>query len=267
MFDLILRSVGDLLNIIQIFGSKIIQFYQEAGRVAILFVSIIKNLPSALKYHKLFFHQAFEIGVHSLLLVISIAFFTGAVLAYQSAEHMVKLMPLTFLGVSTYKMMTLELGPVLTGVIMAGRYGASVSAELGTMRVTEQISALESMAIDPVKYLAVPRFLASLLMLPICVIFADVTGIFSGFMIANTFFNVSTGEYFNEIQNFFKMKDIVMGLVKTLVFGGIISLIGCYVGFNTYGGAEGVGRATVRAFVISSVLILIADLLVAMMIL
>jgi len=251
----------------QILGSKIIQFFQEAGKTTILLLSIIKNIPSMLKYHRLFFHQAFEIGVHSLLLVVSIAFFTGAVLTYQSAEHMVQMIPLTYLGVSTYKMMTLELGPVLTGVIMAGRYGASISAEIGTMRVTEQISALESMAIDPVKYLAVPRFMAAALMLPVCVLFADITGVFSGFMMSNLFFDVSWGEYFNGIQDFFKIKDIVMGLVKTFVFGGIISLIGCYVGFNTYGGAEGVGKATVRAFVISSVLILVADLLVAMMIL
>lgn len=198
-----------------------------------------------------------------MLLIVSIAFFTGAVTAYQSGEQMVKLVPLNYLGLSVYKMMTMELGPVLTGIIMAGRYGASVSAELGTMKVTEQLDALESMAIDPVRFLAVPRFAASVAMLPIAVIFADFIGIMGGYLISIAAFDISFHQFFNEINIHFKISDITMGLVKSLTFGMIISIIGTYVGFSTRGGAEGVGKATVKAFVISSVLILIADLMVA----
>lgn len=253
-----------MLNLIQILGKITLKILQEAGKISLLFISILKNSIYIFKDNKLFFTQAYEIGVKSLLLIIGIAFFMGTVTAYQSAEQMVKLVPLTYLGLSVYKMITMELGPVLTGVIMAGRYGSSIAAEIGTMKVTEQIDALKSMAIDPVRYLAVPRFLAAIVMIPIAVIFADLVGIFGGFLISNLFFDVGIPEFFNEINNYFKITDITMGLTKALVFGAIISVIGTYVGFNTNGGAEGVGKATVRAFVISSVLILIADLLVAM---
>ncbi|MBN1968128.1 MAG: ABC transporter permease [Candidatus Delongbacteria bacterium] len=241
----------------------VIDFLETSGRLTIMFYDIVINLPTVFKNKKLYFDQAYEIGIRSLLLIISIAFFTGAVTAYQSGEQMVKLVPLNYLGLSVYKMMTMELGPVLTGIIMAGRYGSSVAAELGTMKVTEQIDALDSMAINPIMYLAVPRFLATMTMLPIAVIFADFIGIFGGYLISNLFFDLNFYDYFNEVNNHFSISDITMGLVKSIFFGLIISLIGCFVGFTTEGGAEGVGKATVKAFVISSVLILIADLVVA----
>jgi len=256
-----------MMNFLQSLGRLMLGFLAETGKVAFLLSDILKNSFYLPKDRKLFFAQAYEIGIRSLVLIVCIAFFTGMVVAYQSGEQMVKMMPLTYLGLTVYKMMTMELGPVLTGIIMAGRYGSSVAAELGTMKVTEQIDALKSMAIDPVRYLGVPRFFGAMLMLPVCVIFADVMGIFGGFAISNLAYGVSIPEYVNEIQNYFKIMDIAIGLVKSLVFGAIISLIGCYVGFGTYGGAEGVGKATVRSFVITSVLILISDLLVAMMML
>lgn len=255
------------MDFLQILGRKMLSFLAETGKVTVLFLEIIKNFHYLAKDRKLFFAQAYEIGIRSLMLVVCIAFFTGTVLAYQSGEQMVKMMPLTYLGLTVYKMMTMELGPVLTGIIMAGRYGSSVAAELGTMTVTEQIDALKSMAIDPVRYLAVPRFFAAVIMMPICVIFADLMGLFGGFVISNIFFDVSLPEFTNEIQNYFKVMDITIGLVKAFVFGGINALIGCYVGFSTFGGAEGVGKSTVRSFVISSVLLLISDLLVAMIML
>ena len=161
-------------------------------------------------------------------------------------------------------MMVMELGPVLTGVIMAGRYGASIAAETGTMKVTEQIDALKSMAIEPIEFLAVPRFVAAVIMLPIAVIFSNFVGIMGGFLISHLFFNLNFHEFFNQVQNYFDMMDITIGLVKTAVFGGIISTVGIYVGFEAKGGAEGVGKATVKAFVLSSVLILIADLVIAL---
>ncbi len=260
----IVRTTTKKMKTVGRIGAKIIFIFQEAGKLTVLIAAILRNIIYLFKDRKLFFQQAYEIGIKSLLLIVCIAFFTGLVTAYQSAEQMVKLVPLTYLGLSVYKMMTLELGPVLTGIIMAGRYGASISAEIGTMKVTEQIDALSSMAIDPIRFLAVPRFLASVFMMPITVIFADFVGVMGGFLISNIFFGVNIYEYFNQINEHFKYIDISIGLVKAIVFGAIISLIGCFVGFNTSGGAEGVGKATVRAFVYSSVLILIGDLLVAM---
>lgn len=245
-------------------GAAVLKTLSETGKVSILLANTLVESKNVFKDRKLFFAQAYEIGFSSLLLIISIAFFTGAVTAYQMAAQMVKLVPLTFLGLSVHKMMTMELGPVLTGIIMSGRYGSSIAAELGTMKVTEQIDALKAMAINPIRYLAVPRITASFIMLPIVVIFANLIGIFGGFLIANMFFDLGLAAYFNEVRNHFDLADIFMGVIKAFVFGGIFSLIGCYVGFNTTGGAEGVGKATVRAFVISSVLILISDLIVAM---
>lgn len=248
-------------------GRLTLKLARETGRVSLLTSQIILHSKYFFKDRKLFFAQAYEVGVKSLILIISIAFFTGTVLAYQSALQIKQLMPLTYLGLTVYKLMTLELGPVLTGVIMAGRYGSSIAAELGTMAVTEQIDALKSMSIDPVRYLGLPRFMASMTMLPVAVVFANLIGIIGGYVISFLFFNVTWPEYINEMRNHFDTYDITVGLIKTFVFGAIIAIIGCYVGFHTYGGAEGVGKATVKAFVISSVLILIFDLILAIVLL
>ena len=248
----------------EIIGRFYISFFAEAGKYTVLTKNIFLKSFTVFKRRDLFFNQAFEVGVKSIILIVSVAFFTGTVTAYQTGAQMVNLVPLTYLGVSVFKMMTMELGPVLTGVIMAGRYGASIAAEMGTMKVTEQIDALKSMAIEPIEFLAVPRFVAAVIMLPIAVIFANFIGVMGGFLISNLFFDLNFHEFFNEVQNHFETMDITIGLVKTAVFGGIISTVGSYVGFEARGGAEGVGKATVKAFVLSSVLILIADLVIAL---
>lgn len=255
------------MKFFEIIGRFYISFFVEAGKYINLSKSTFLKSFTVLKRRDLFFNQAFEVGVKSIILIISVAFFTGTVTAYQTGEQMVDLVPLTYLGVSVYKMMVMELGPVLTGVIMAGRYGASIAAEIGTMKVTEQIDALKSMAIEPIEFLAVPRFVAAIIMLPIAVIFANFIGVMGGFLISHIFFDLNFNEFFNEVQNYFDMMDITIGLVKTAVFGGIISTVGIYVGFEARGGAEGVGKATVKAFVLSSVLILIADLVIALIML
>ena len=252
------------MKIFEIIGRFYISFFVEAGKYTVLTKNIFLKSFTVFKRRDLFFNQAFEVGVKSIILIVSVAFFTGTVTAYQTGAQMVNLVPLTYLGVSVFKMMTMELGPVLTGVIMAGRYGASIAAEMGTMKVTEQIDALKSMAIEPIEFLAVPRFVAAVIMLPIAVIFANFIGVMGGFLISNLFFDLNFHEFFNEVQNHFETMDITIGLVKTAVFGGIISTVGSYVGFEARGGAEGVGKATVKAFVLSSVLILIADLVIAL---
>jgi len=157
----------------------------------------------------------------------------------------------------------IELGPVLTALIVGGRVGAAIAAELGTMRVTEQIDALEAMAVNPVRYLVVPRVVAAVVMLPILVMIADAVGIFGGYVVSVTSVGVSTHTYVQALQDFFYVKDLMSGIIKAVFFGAIIGWMGCYHGFRTEGGAEGVGIATTRAVVSSCVLVLISDYVLA----
>jgi phospholipid/cholesterol/gamma-HCH transport system permease protein len=155
--------------------------------------------------------------------------------------------------------MTRELGPVLTALIVTGRAGASMAAELGTMRVTEQIDALETLATNPVKYLVVPRFISGIIMLPALVVVTDIVGILGGYFVTVTLLNASSRTYMKATWDFLEAQDIYSGLVKAAVFGGAFTLISCYKGFYAKGGAEGVGRATTGAVVYSSMAILISD--------
>jgi phospholipid/cholesterol/gamma-HCH transport system permease protein len=155
--------------------------------------------------------------------------------------------------------MILELGPVLTGLALAGRVGANIAAQIGTMRVSEQIDALETMAYDPYAYLVVPRVLAGTLMFPIVVIFSDVVGIAAGWITAINLLDMSTQEFIRGLRLFYVPFDITYSLIKTCSFGFLVTLIGCFQGFSTTGGAEGVGVATTRAVVISSMMILLFD--------
>ena len=200
-----------------------------------------------------------HIGVNSLPLVIIISVFTGAVAAWQAAYQLKGIAPLSFLGGATSRAIITELGPVLTGIVIAGRVGASIAAELGTMKVTEQIDALETMAINPVRYLAMPRFLASILMMPVLVIFANTIAVMGAYIVSNYFLNVSFSVFFISVKRFFVFSDLIAGLIKTIFFGGVTALLGCHIGFQTEGGAEGVGLSTIRSFVMSAALILILD--------
>jgi len=236
-----------------------LDFFQEFGQFSNMVFSIIKNLRTIPRSRDLIFYQMEQIGVNSLPLVIIIAVFTGAVSAWQAAYQLKGLAPLSFLGGTTARAIITELGPVLTGIVIAGRVGASIAAELGTMKVTEQIDALETMAISPVRYLAMPRFLAAIFMMPILVMFADFISVLGAFVVSNYFLNVSFAVFFQSVRRFFSLKDLIGGLFKAIVFGGVTSLLGCHIGFRTHGGAEGVGLATIRSFVVSAALILILD--------
>jgi phospholipid/cholesterol/gamma-HCH transport system permease protein len=155
-----------------------------------------------------------------------------------------------------------ELGPVLTALVVAGRAGSAIAAELGTMKVNEQIEALDTMAINPVRFLAVPRFLALMLMLPALTIMGNLSGIFGGFIVGTNSLNINPDLYMQTTFKYLEIKDIYTGLIKSFIFAGIIALIACYEGLDTKGGAEGVGRATTRSVVISFILIILADCLV-----
>ena len=240
-------------------GKLSLDFFEELGEIFILLFGVLRFAPAMRKNRKQLLFQMEHIGVNSLPLVVVIAEFTGAVAAWQAAYQLKGIAPLSFLGTATSRAIITELGPVLTAIVIAGRVGASIAAELGSMKVTEQIDALETMGISKVRYLAMPRFFATVFMMPILVIIANVIAVFGAFLISNYFLDVSFAVFFNSVQRFFEFGDFLFGIVKGIVFGGVTALLGCHIGFSTEGGAEGVGNATIRSFVLTSALILILD--------
>lgn len=248
-----------LISFVNRLGAGTLNFLQEVGQISRLFGGIIKYSPSLVKKRKLLFFQMEHIGVGSLPLVVIIAIFTGAVAAWQAAYQLKGVAPLSFLGTATSRAIITELGPVLTAIVIAGRVGASIAAELGSMKVTEQIDALEVMGISPVMYLAMPRFFAAVLMMPVLVIIANIIAVAGAFVISNYFLGVSYEVFFDSVKRFFFIGDLIFGMIKGVVFGGVTSLLGCHIGFLTEGGAEGVGRSTIRSFVLTSAMILILD--------
>jgi phospholipid/cholesterol/gamma-HCH transport system permease protein len=220
---------------------------------SILGLREIRKLPEQL------FVQMQEMGVNSMPLVLLTSTFTGMVTAVQVAYQIRDYAPLDFLGAGVAKMVMMELGPVLTALVVAGRVGAGIAAELGTMRVTEQIDALECMAIEPVRYLVLPRLIAGVIMVPVLTIMAEFVAISGAAIVSKVVVDLPTATFFQGIKLFFLPKDLFGGLLKSVVFGFIIALMGSYYGFNAEGGAVGVGKATTRAVVASSLLILVSD--------
>ena len=203
--------------------------------------------------------HARTLGVGSLPIGIFIALFTGIVLALLASYSVGDLVPPYFVGTLVQKTITLELAPVLTGLALAGRVGANIAAELGTMRVTEQIDALETLTFDPMSYLVVPRVLASTLMFPIVVGAAMLVGLASGWVASISLLDVTTPQFLKGVRIFFTEFDVRYGLVKSASFGAAVSLIGCRAGLSTEGGAQGVGRSATRAVVLSAIMILVLD--------
>ncbi len=200
-----------------------------------------------------------HIGTGSLPLVLVIGFFTGMVSSWQAAYQFKGMISYSLIGSAVSRAIFIELGPVLSAIVIAGRVGASIAAELGTMKVTEQIDALESLGISPVRYLSTPRVLAATIMMPILTIFANAIALIGAFVVANFFLDISNKTFFDSVQRFFHLKDVFGGIFKSIFFGAVTSLIGVHVGLNTTGGAEGVGLSSIRAFVISAAMILILD--------
>ena len=240
-------------------GRSTRKFLAEVGKYARLLGETASYVGSLPNDRRLFLEQMEHIGTGSLPLVIIIGFFTGMVSAWQAAYQFKGLMPYSFLGAAVSRAIFIELGPVLTAIVIAGRVGASIAAEIGTMKVTEQIDALESLAISPVRYLALPRILAAILMMPILVVFANFIALMGAFLVSNFFLGINSKMFFDSVQRFFQLKDVFGGLFKALFFGGVTALIGVHVGFHASGGAQGVGRATIRAFVLSSAMVLVLD--------
>jgi len=203
--------------------------------------------------------QMNKIGVNSIPIVFLTSLFTGMVLALQSAYQMQKISATMYVASLVSLSMCRELGPVLTALVVAGRVGASITAELGTMKVTEQVDALETLATNPVKYLAVPRFIALFFMLPLLTIYADFIGILGGYLVGVGKLGVTSSLYMRMTFDPLILKDFFTGLIKSFAFAIIICIVACYQGLNSEGGAEGVGRATTQSVVSSFILIISAD--------
>ena len=248
-----------MLKVIEIIGRAVIRFAENLGRILILLFLTVRQLIFPPFEVRNTFKQMLEIGVRSLPVVVITAIFTGMVFALQTFTGFKRFGAEALVGTVVALSMTRELGPVLTALIVAGRAGAAMAAELGTMRVTEQIDALETLATNPVKYLIVPRFIAGLLMLPALTAVADIIGITGGYFVTVGLFKTSSIVYWKRTWDFLEMSDIYNGLIKSAFFGASIALISCYKGFYTRGGAEGVGKATTGAVVLSSMTILISD--------
>jgi phospholipid/cholesterol/gamma-HCH transport system permease protein len=240
-------------------GLVALNIFASFGRFGEFIMGSARGLPDVTTWGSLLGTQMRRLGVDSLPIALFLASFTGIVLALQASYTFTGAIPLYFVGTLVGKTMILELGPVLTGLALAGRVGANIAAELGTMRVSEQIDALETLAYNPHAYLVVPRVLAGTLMFPVIVIFANVVGIFSGWITAINMLDMSTQEFVRGLRLFYEPFDIAYSLIKTTSFGLVVTVIGCFQGFTTDGGAQGVGVATTRAVVISSMLILMLD--------
>lgn len=213
-------------------------------------------------YPKLIFKQILQIGYYSLPVVGLTAIFSGAVLALQSYSGFSRFNAESTIATVVVLSITRELGPVLAGLMVAGRVGASMAAEIGLMRVTEQIDALRTLSTNPFKYLVAPRLIAGIIMMPFLVLIADIIGVMGGYLVSVYSLGFASGPYLSNSFKYLEVMDVVSGLVKAGFFGFIISAIGCYCGYNSNRGAEGVGRATTNAVVFSSILILLMNYII-----
>jgi phospholipid/cholesterol/gamma-HCH transport system permease protein len=252
-------SHGFITGWLESVGRKTSGFITEVGGVIVFFAQTVRWIFSRPFYVTNVLKQMEQIGVNSVPVVMTTALSTGMVLALQSYTGFKRFGAETLIGTVVSLSMTRELGPVLTGLMVAGRAGAAMAAELGTMKVTEQIDALSTLATNPMKYLVVPRFIASTIMMFFLTVLGMIIGIIGGYFVGVKVLGTNPVTYINNSIDFTEVTDIWYGLIKAMVFGAVIGLIGCYKGFHTEGGAEGVGKATTGAVVMSSMLILILD--------
>ena len=250
------------MNPLAIIGRIFLTFLAAVGDLTLFTGRAIFHGVSGPFYPRAILRQMIDIGYYSLPVVGLTAIFTGMVLALQSYTGFSRFEAESAVATIVVLSMTRELGPVLAGLMVAGRVGASMAAEIGTMRVTEQIDALTTLSTDPFKYLVWPRLIAGLLMLPLLVIVADIIGVFGGYIVGIYKLGFGPYEYISNTFEFLEAQDVVSGLVKAAVFGFLVALMGCYQGYHSRGGAQGVGTATTKAVVSASILILTANYVV-----
>jgi phospholipid/cholesterol/gamma-HCH transport system permease protein len=247
------------LQVLRSIGGVVINFLASLGQFGLFVSRILASVFRGPFYGRQLLDQFLHIGYFSLPVVGLTAIFSGMVLALQSYTGFSRFSAEGAVATVVVLSMTRELGPVLAGLMVAGRVGASMAAEIGTMRVTEQIDALETLSTNPLSYLVVPRVLAGLLMLPILVFVADIIGVMGGYIVAVHQLGFNSSNYLHQTVKYLELQDVSSGLIKAAVFGLIIALMGCYQGYTSSQGAAGVGRATTNAVVASSVLILLMN--------
>lgn len=248
-------------------GRFVLTAATHVGRVSFLVAEMVRGLVEWRVWVPRAFDQGVQVGYGSLFIVLITAGFAGGVVALQTGYQFTGSIPVYFAAGVIVETMILEMGPVLTALILAGRIGARYAAELGTMRVTEQIDALESLGRSPVSHLILPRVIAGTIMTPMLVAFAIVVGIFTGYLGARSAIEITNADFAYGARFFFKTFDVWYAMTKSLAFGLALTLIPCYVGFSTQKGAAGVGRSTTAAVVASSVLILFLDAVLAQVLL
>ncbi len=251
----------------QLAQGRLIRFFDQLGKFAILFCRIFRAFSDFPTYGRLIVGQMKAIGIESLPIVVLTSLFVGMVASIQTAYQLRGRVPLYLTGSAVSKMIFLEVGPVTTAFVLSGRVGASIAAQLGTMKITEQIDALESMALNALAYLIVPRVIAGIVMLPVLIIFTDAIGIAGAWLTAVLSAGISSHDFFKGLQMFFLPMDVIGGLIKAFFFGLTITLVPSFYGLNTTGGAEGVGRATTNAVVVCCLSILVLDYIIASIIL
>lgn len=251
-------------KLVRSIGKNTINLVASIGEVFILVGNSLRYIRFIHRDRVLYIEQFYRLGVKALPLVAIIAVFAGAVAGWQGAYQLEDTLPPRFFGQIVAIGILSEMGPVLTALVLAGRNGSSIGAEIATMKVTEQIDALEVMAINPIRHLVTPRVVAMVIMLPLLVVVADIIALFTAAFIGDLFFNISFRMFFNSFQSVFVFsEDVLPSILKALSFGISIGLISCWVGLKASRGATGVGRAAIQAFVFSSAIILLNDYIVA----
>jgi phospholipid/cholesterol/gamma-HCH transport system permease protein len=252
-----------LLVFPRLLGKVTLTSLSHVGRLSMMIAEFFRGLKEVRIWVPRAMTEAWNIGAGSLLIVLLVSGFAGGVTALQAGYQFTGTIPVYFLAGVIVESIVLELGPVLTAMILAGRIGARYAAELGTMRVTEQIDALESLGRSPASHLLIPRVMAGFVMIPVLVVFANVIGILAGWKAAQLVLPLTDADFYFGARTFWRPFDAYYSLIKAFFFAGSITIISCYMGFNTKQGAEGVGKATTGAVVYSSVLILLLDVLLA----
>ena len=247
------------MNPLATVGRFFLSFLQQIGELTIFAARAVSHCVRPPFYARHIGRQMLDIGYYSLPVVGLTALFTGMVLALQSYTGFARFQAEGAVATVVVLSMTRELGPVIAGLMVAGRIGASMAAEIGTMRVTEQIDALVTLSTNPFKYLVVPRIVAAVAMLPLLVLVADIIGVLGGYLVAVYKLNFNMSAYLKQTVDYLQVMDVVSGLVKASVFGFLIAMLGCFHGYNSGGGAQGVGRATTNSVVSSSIMILVLD--------
>lgn len=235
---------------------------ERLGDLTLFFWKIVCALPSTFKRFHLIVEQMMHLGVSSIPIILMSSLFVGAVSTWQVQYLFSSAIPLTYLGAAVGKAVFTELGPVFTALIVTGRICAKVAAEVGTMRVTEQVDAMTCLSLDPFTYLLTPRMVAGVIMQPILTIFSSAVAVVSAQLLAQVALGLDAAVFYQGLKWLFRVQDVVICMVKAFVFGGVITLSGCYFGYYTTGGAVGVGVATRNAVVAAMVLVLLSNLIV-----